>query len=221
MQITHEEAHRLIQFHVDGELKTQQRNLLNTHLVECAACQQYAETIEKMESVLRPMLHRNWDREPLPLSIGMLMVRDRSRGLERIAVATRIAALAVVFLAFFAGVWNFTISPQRTPTPFLQSFPLIPTPSTSTTTAGTETGFENCTLASYVIKKKDTLASIASRFAVPAQQIRQINSMPNESLIPGQVLSIPICSSTPANPTASHTTTFTPVLYSITTTPGG
>ena len=221
MQITHEEAHRLIQFHVDGELKTPQRNLLSSHLEQCAKCQQYADSIVKMESVLRPMLHRNWDRAPLPLSIGRLMERDQYKAVERVAVATRIAALAFVFLAFFAGVWNFTTSSLQTPTPLLQSVPVIPTPFTSTVTAGTETGFESCTMVSYIIKKHDTLASIASQFAVPAQQIRQVNSMPNESVVTGQVLSIPICSSTPANPTASHTTTFTPVLYSITTTPGG
>jgi hypothetical protein len=221
MQISHEEAHRLIQFHVDGELKTPQSNLLTSHLQECAKCQQYAATIEKMESVLRPLLHRNWDQEPLPLSIGMLMERDKYRASERIVVATRIAALAVVFLAFFASAWNFTRTSRQTPTPLLQNVPVIPTPFTSTMTVGTEIGFENCTMLSYLIQKNDTLASIASQFAVPAQQIRQINAMQNDSVNTGQVLSIPICSSTPANPTASHTTTFTPVLYTIATTPDG
>jgi hypothetical protein len=221
MQISHEEAHRLIQFHVDGELKTPQSYLLTSHLKECAKCQQYAATIEKMESALRPLLHRNWDREPLPLSIGMLMERDKFRAFDSILMATRIAALAVVFLAFFASAWNFTSTSRQTPTPLLQNVPVIPTPFTSTMTVGTEIGFENCTVLSYLIQKNDTLASISSQFAVPAQQIRQINAMQNDSVNAGQVLSIPICSSTPANPTASHTTTFTPVLYTIATTPGG
>jgi hypothetical protein len=221
MQISHEEAHRLIQFHVDGELKTPQSNLLTSHLKECAKCQQYAATIEKMESALRPLLHRNWDRDPLPLSISMLLEKDKYRASDRIVVATRIAALAVVFLAFFASAWNFTSTSRQTPTPLLQNVPVIPTPFTSTMTVGTEIGFENCTVLSYLIQKNDTLASISSQFAVPAQQIRQINAMQNDSVNAGQVLSIPICSSTPANPTASHTTTFTPVLYTIATTPGG
>lgn len=221
MQISHEEAHRLIQFHIDGELKTPQSNLLTSHLRECAKCQQYAATIEKMESVLRPLLHRNWDRDPLPLSISMLLEKDKYRASDRIVVATRIAALAVVFLAFFASAWNFASTSRQTPTPLLQNVPVIPTPFTSTMTVGTEIGFENCTMLSYLIQKNDTLASIASQFAVPAQQIRQMNAMQNDSVNAGQVLSIPICSSTPANPTASHTTTFTPVLYTIATTPDG
>lgn len=221
MQISHEEAHRLIQFHVDGELKTPQRNLLSSHLEECARCQQYADSVVKMESILRPMLRRNWSREPLPLSIGRLMEREKYKVSDRVILATRIAALAVVFLAFFATAWNFTSPSRRTPTPLLQSVPIIPTPFTSTMTAGTETGFANCTMVSYMIQENETLASIASQFAVPPQQIRQINAMPGESVSTGQVLSIPICSSTPANPTASHTTTFTPVLYTITMTPGG
>lgn len=221
MQITHEEAHRLIQFEADGELKLQQRNMLASHLQECSTCQQYADSIETMESILRPMLQRNWNREHHPLPLRMLMARENSSVPERLLMATRIAALAVVFLAFFASAWNFTLSSRRTPTPFLQSVPVIPTPFTSTMTAGTQAGFENCTINIYTVQENDTLASIADRFAIPADHIRQINPVRSETLTTGQVLSIPLCNLTPANPTASHTTTFTPVLYSSTTTPGG
>lgn len=221
MQITHEEAHKLIQFEADGELKLQQRNMLASHLQECATCQQYADSIETMESILRPMLHRIWDQEHRPLPLRMLMAKENSSVSERLLMATRIAALAVAFLAFFAGAWNFTLSSRRTPTPFLQSVPVIPTPFISTMTVGTQTGFENCTMISYAVEDNDTLAGIADQFSVPAEQIRQINPIRGETLTSGQVLSIPLCNLTPANPTASHTTTFTPVLFSSTTTPGG
>jgi hypothetical protein len=221
MQITHEEAHRLIQFDADGELKPQQRNLLASHFQECATCQQYADSIVTMESILRPMLQRNWDQEHRPLPLTTLMAKEKSRGSDRLLMATRIAAMAVAFLAFFASAWNLTLSSRRTPTPFLQSVPVIPTPFTSTMTAGTQTGFENCTVTSYTVQENDTLASIADRFAIPAEHIRQMNPIRSETLTSGQLLSIPLCNLTPANPTASHTTTFTPVLYSSTTTPGG
>jgi hypothetical protein len=174
-----------------------------------------------MESILRPMLQRNWDQEHRPLPLSMLMAKQKSRGSDRLLLATRIAALAVAFVAFFASAWNFTLSSRRTPTPFWQSVPVIPTPLTSTVTAGTQTSFENCMITGYTVQENDTLASIADRFAIPAEQIRQINSIRSETLTSGQLLSIPLCNLTPANPTASHDTTFTPVLYSSTTTPEG
>ena len=220
MHITHEEAHHLIQFHADGALKAQQRHLLITHLEDCAECQQYAASIQRMESMLRPMLRRNWDREPLPLSIGAFTAKGKSTA-ERMLVATRIAALAVVFLAFFFGAWNFTVSSRRTPTPFLQSVPVIPTPFTSTVTAGTEASFANCAMTTYMVEQNDTLAYIASKFSASIDHIMQVNSMQNEIVITGETLIIPVCNFTPTNPAVAHTTTFTPVLYSTTTTPDG
>jgi hypothetical protein len=126
-----------------------------------------------------------------------------------------------VFLAFFFSAWNFTISSRRTPTPYLQNVPAIPTPFTSTMTSGTQAGFENCTATTYIVAKSDTLDTIADRFSVPVEHILQFNSMPNTTVIAGRALNIPICRTTPFNPTASQTTTITPTLYSITTAPGG
>lgn len=217
MQITHEEAHRLIQFDADEGLKTHQKNLLASHLEMCVQCRTYADSIQKMESVLRPMLHRAWDRQPIPLSVGMLTAKEK-RISERMVVATRIAALAVVFLAFFFGAWNSTVSSRRTPTPFLQSVPVIPTPSTFTMTAGTETN-DNCSMYTHVVERNDTLAGIAAQYGVPVEDIIAANAMPNENVVMGAILMIPVCQSTPT--TVAHTTTFTPVLHPITITPGG
>lgn len=220
MQITHEEAHRLIQFNADGVLKVQQRNLLTSHLDGCVECQRYADSIKGVESILRPMLQQQWKHQHLPLSISALTANEKSAS-ERMVLATRIAALAVVFIGFFFGAWNFTVSSKRTPTPFLLNVPAIPTPFTSTVTAGTESSFENCAMMSYVVQQDDTLAGIASRFSVPVDDILHINGVQSESVNTGETLLVPSCNFTPTNPAMAHTTTFTPVLYSTTTTPDG
>lgn len=221
MQITHQEAHRLIQFRADGGLKAQQRNLLASHLQECANCQHYADSLESMETMLRPMLQRNWKRDPLPFPVALLTAKREQRISDRIVAVTRIAAFAVVFLGFFFSAWNFSVSSRHTPTPFLQGIPVIPTPFTSASMAATETDLGNCTMTSYVVEKHDTLAGIAHRFSASTEQILQINSIKNETVVVGQSLNIPVCPSPAANPTASQTITFTPVLSSVTTTPGG
>jgi hypothetical protein len=221
MQITHEEAHRLIQFNSDDGLKTRQKNLLASHLEDCASCRKYAEGLREMESVLRPMLHRNWDRQPFPLSISIALKEGKNRISERMLVATRIAAVGVVFLAFFFSAWNFTGPSRKTPTPFLQSVPLIPTPSTSTMTASTSASFETCTMTSYTIEENDKLADIADRFAVSAEEIVQANSMQNESMLTGQTIVIPMCNSISTIPATTYSTMITPVLHPGTTTPGG
>lgn len=222
MQITHEEAHKLIDFDADEGLRAHQKILLTSHLDVCVQCRSYADSIQKMESVLRPMLHRNWDQQPIPLSIDMLTAKGKLGILsDRFVVATRIAALGVVFLTFFFGAWNFTLTSSRTPTPFLQSVPHIPTPSTSTMTASTEIGLENCTMVTHIVEKNDTLASIAYHFAVPIKDLVQANAMRSETVVSGQKLIVPVCSSTPTNAATAHTTTFTPDVHPITITPGG
>ena len=220
MQIAHEEAHTLIQFNTDGELKTQQKQILVSHLDACAECQQYADSIKGVESILRPMLQRQWSTQHLPLSIGALTAKQNSTS-ERLIVATRIAGFAVVFIGFFFGAWNFTVSSRRTPTPFLPNVPVIPTAFTSTVTAGTESSFKNCGMTSYLVQPGDSVASIAYRFSVPMDDILQVNAMQTEIVSTGETLLIPMCNFTPTNPAIAHTTTFTPVLYSTTTTPDG
>lgn len=220
MQITHQEAHKLIHFSADGALKNQQRQLLASHLQHCVECQRYAEGIAQVESALRPMLRRQWNEKHVPLSIDLLRAKDLASS-ERMLVATRIAAFAVVFVAFFFGAWNFTVFSRRAPAPFRQTVPVIPTPFTSTVTAGTEVSFEDCAMVAYVVQPNDTLAGIADQFSVPIDHILRLNSVQNETVISGDTLIIPSCGSTPTRPPTAHTTTFTPVLYSTTTTPDG
>lgn len=220
MQITHEEAHKLIQFRADGALKLHERHLLASHLETCADCQQYATGIGKVETVLRPLLGRQWNSEHLPLSIELLRRKERSAS-ERMLVASRVAAFAVVFVAFFFGAWNFTVYSHRSPAPFEPGVPLIPTPFTSTVTAGTEVSFKSCAMIPYVVQPNDTLARIAYQFSVPVDQVLQINSMRGTTLITGETLLIPACTSTATNTAAARTTTFTPAHYSTTTTPDG
>jgi LysM repeat protein len=88
-------------------------------------------------------------------------------------------------------------------------------------TANTNTSLENCTSNSYTVEKNDTLASIADRFAISAEDIVESNSLQAETVMIGQILVIPGCASTPTDRATAYTTMITPVLYTGTIAPGG
>ena len=81
MQITHEHARKLIQFRLDGGLRSAEHETLSAHLQDCSECQAYAAEINEVETVLRPMLKRKWSAQPIPLSITSL--RGNSQKTQR------------------------------------------------------------------------------------------------------------------------------------------
>jgi predicted anti-sigma-YlaC factor YlaD len=68
MPITHEEAHKLIQFNADEILKGVEKKLLEAHLDSCESCRIYAGSIQELESTLMPVMQRRWNQHPLPQS---------------------------------------------------------------------------------------------------------------------------------------------------------
>ena len=76
-------------------------------------------------------------------------------------------------------------------------------------------------MTSYIVEENDTVEGIADRFAVSAADILQANSMQNESMLIGQTIVIPVCSSISTLPATSYTTMITPILHPGTITPGG
>ena len=220
MQLTHEDAHRLIQLNMDKALKPQELSLLSDHLQTCAACQTYAHDMQEVEQVLFPVLKRQWDRHPLPLSISALM--ERGSALQpRNILATRTAALGLVVLAFFFGAWQFVLSGSSPSGSLPLIVPLVPTPSTvSTLTMTTST---DCQTMPYSVRENDTLADIAHQFSVSEEEILAVNSLEAVTLSPSMELLIPVCNWTPTGTVhpVTFTTTYTPVREPFTTTPDG
>jgi hypothetical protein len=69
MQITHEEARKLIQFGLDQMLKPQEKNMLQIHLEDCIECRTFFGDLKEVDNLLLPTMLRQWNLQPTPLSI--------------------------------------------------------------------------------------------------------------------------------------------------------
>ena len=219
MQTTHEEAHTWIHLSADGSLNGLQRKMLDSHLASCLECQQYAASISKMESILRPLLQRQWTRQPIPLPVGVILSKSHERAATSMVLATRIAAIGVMFMIFIFSTWQLALSRPSANPPIQPNVPLIPIPSTSTQLAATNTQTESCEQTVYDVQENDTLASIAIKFGVSRAELVRANQMTSETVHTGAKMIVPLCKATPTSGTL--TKTFTPVLNTITSTPGG
>lgn len=218
-QLTHTEAHSLIHLAADGALTIDQQKVLKEHVESCLECRRYAQSIGNVEAFLHQLLQRQWNRQPIPLAIGLLISKSSHKAADEMLFVTRIAALSVVFMLFVFSAWQFTISKSSISAPAQANVPLIPVPSTSTHLTATNTLGQPCEQTTYVVQENDTLASIALRFAVSKAELMQANRMNTEVLNTGMWLTIPSCKPTPTTDTLTRT--FTPVLNTITSTPGG
>jgi hypothetical protein len=219
MQMTHEEAHKLIQFNTDDALNPHEKNELQSHLESCAECQAYANSMRGMESILIPLLQKKWNKQPIPLSIPTVMAKRDVRISQRMFLATRIAAIGMICVTFVFSIWQLTLSNQPTPGPILVSVPPVPTPSTQfISTTGT---LDTCEYRLYIVKENDTLENIADLFSISKAEILAINNMKTETLNATVEILIPVCTSTPTGTVNAFTTTYTPSISPITSTPGG
>src|SRR6266498_4252643 len=127
MQITHEEARRLIQFSLDQMLKPQEKNRLQIHLEACMECRTFFDDIKEVEHLLLPTMLRQWNRQPIPLSIEVITKR-KSQLHSSIILATRTAIISIVFAAFVFSAWQFTQSGKQTSNPLPIGVLPVPTP---------------------------------------------------------------------------------------------
>jgi LysM repeat protein len=221
MQITHEEAHKLIQFNVDEALDAQQKSTLFAHLKDCIECRAYAEGIQEIESILLPVMKRRWNISPIPLSIQAILARKTSRAQANIILATRTAAIGVVFLALMFSAWQFALSGGQVSSPLpVGSILPVPTPSAQSTSTKSMSP-NNCGEVRYVVRESDTLESIAHRFLVSKEVIVVANRLKTEAIHPAMELIIPICGSTPVGTVTLFSTTYTPSISPVASTPSG
>ncbi len=219
MQITHQEAHRLIQFDTDSALKTHEKNDLLAHLDACEECKNYAESIKGIGSLLRPFLQRNWNQQPIPLSLAAVTGKRNQSRTAVTFLATRIAIISIICISFVFSVWQFTVSTPSASDVSLLTIPPMPTPSTRLVSMTSTSS--NCVGTSYLVTENDSLESISAKFAVSQQDILTINRLTSEALKAGVQIIVPSCTSTPTGTVNAQTTTYTPSSGPITSTPGG
>lgn len=221
MQITHEEARRWIHMSLDEILEAPQKAILESHLASCAECKNYANSIQNMEAILLPLLQKQWTQRPIPLSVGMLISSRNHNFPNSLLLATRIAAVGVMFVVFMISAWQFVLPKANVNASIPASIQPIPIPSSATELVSTSTQTKTCEELSYIVQRNDTLTSIAAMFSISAEEIRLRNNMKSEVVSSGSKLIIPTCNFTPTGTMNTSTTTFTPILRTITSTPGG
>lgn len=221
MQITHDKARKLIQLNADEALSGQEMSRLSAHLGECLECRIYAEELKEVESILAPLMKRQWSLQSIPYPVVILPVRKNIKAWMSTLLTTRKAAIGVVLLAFVFSAWQFALSDRQGSNPLPIGILPVPTPSTqSTSTMSTS---QSCEEMHYVVREGDTLEDIAQHFAVPKEEITALNHMKAETIHAGMELILPLCSFTPTSTIHPTTlsTSYTPSTRPITSTPGG
>jgi predicted anti-sigma-YlaC factor YlaD len=219
MQITHEEARRLIHFKADSHLNASNEENLSAHLGSCKECQRYFETLKETESTLKQTMRKRWNLRPLPLHMDVLYAKAHSNSSASIFLTTRTTIIGIAFVMFAFITWQSMSSNRAAIQAPLGTMPImIPTPATQHTS--TNTLESDCVEVRYAIQPGDTLEGIASQFAVSKETIITANHLTGERLDQARELVIPICGSTPTSTTHPPALTITPRFDVISTTPG-
>ncbi len=218
MQISHSEAHRLIQYNLDQALDPEKHKALFAHLQDCVDCRRYANGMREVEKQLRQVMTKQWNHTPLPLSIDSVKTQFNlpARTHSRFQLRTALVSMVLVGFSFF--IWQLTSalyhSSGQTPSTILP----IPTPSTHLSTASLAS--PACEWMLYTVKAQDTLDTIAFQNSVSKQDIMNFNSMDSELITESMEIKIPQCHVTPTMTAHLPTTTLTPNLELTIDTPG-
>src|SRR4030095_6096941 len=177
MQITHEEAHKLIHFKADQALNSDSLNLLNAHLKDCVECAEYNCAFQGMEKSLKATMHKHWYVQPKPLSLDVLQgkLKSNSRSNNYLTIRRALAGIAVMAFVFVA--WQFTLSGRSLPNPAIY-VAQIPTPSLTGTS--TQSDVDNCKKFEYEVRQNDTLESLALQFSTSKLEIMNLNNLLSE-----------------------------------------
>ena len=220
MQISHEEARTLIQFNADEALDANRKGVLRSHLDDCAECRSHADRIKETEAALRNVISKNWGMRPVPLSINAKKELKSNQGSTGMILATRTMMIGIAFTMFVIAAWQLMQVTRGTPGQSPLGILPVPTPSTQFT--ATTIKVQNCEEVRYRVRENDTLESIADHFSTSKEVIMSANSMETETINTTMELNIPLCDTTPTGTVHAPTltTTHTPEIDVITTTPG-
>jgi hypothetical protein len=219
MQLTHQEARHLIQARADQTLDVYKKEVLNAHLRSCMECADYANEIQETVTTLRTTLQKHWNVHPAPLPLRDLKVKVISYPRLFDILAIRSALLGVTMVFFLFVLWQFTSTNYGTQNSITVGVPAIPTPSLLLTS--TQSNFAHCQMIRYDVSQDDTFASLARRYSISEEVIRELNHMQPDMITLPTMLILPLCELTPTStthPPASITNT--PPLELISYTPG-
>src|SRR5574338_254319 len=123
-------AMQLIEFEADHALHGAEKKILNEHLKDCVECQAYAQQLNKLENILKNVMHKQWDLRPAPLSVAALIGINHSKKSSSALLLTRTALISIAFVAFVVIGWQFTAA---SPTAIYGTqFEVLPNPTPST-----------------------------------------------------------------------------------------
>jgi len=222
MHISHEQARKLIQFSLDGALQASEKATLTAHLQDCSDCKEYVKELSEVEAIVLPLMKKRWSARPAPLSMALLTQKKSSPIHASKLLAIRSTVIGLVFVALFFSAWQFVASGPSSSSPMALVVPLVPTPSVQTAQSIRITA-ENCEMMAYRVQENDTLASIATQFLEPEDEIMKLNQLKTDALHLSMELIIPLCNLTPTgtiHPPTS-TITYTPIIQLTTSTPVG
>jgi hypothetical protein len=204
MQISHAEAHRLIQQSFEDSLPREEENALTVHLQACPECSSYRDELKDLEYILRSTMNKHWG---LTSTLNVDAVAGKVNSQGRLGI--QLAAISLTIMLVVVGAWrliNSNIAPANMTPPQVSP---IPTPSTQMTS--TRTLDSNCEEIAYTVREGDTLAGIAAMFSTPVETILNWNNLQSDLLEAGSEITIPVCftPSATAHP-ATFTVTFSP-----------
>ena len=218
MQITHAEAHRLIQYDLDRTLDPEKQKSLLAHLQECEDCRGYADGMRDIENQLRQVMNKQWNLSPLPLSIDSIKTRiNLPRGAHNL-FQLRTALVSMVLVAFSFFIWQLTSTSYHPSEQIPSTILPVPTPSTQLSTASLAS--PTCEWTLHKVEASDSLESIAFQYSVSKQDIMTFNGMDSELIDESMEIKIPHCNVTPTMTAHWPTRTLTPKLDIFTDTPG-
>lgn len=218
MQITHVEAHRLIQYNLDRALTSEKQKTLLSHLQECDECKTYDDGIHNMENMLCQIMNKQWQYPPLPLLLDSIRPHKGLPKSIHNLFGLRAALISVFLITFSFLVWQLkaNVNDPSGQLPF--SLAPIPTPSIQISTASLES--PKCKWRLHKVDKADTLESIARQYSVSKDEIMAFNDLTSELIYESLELKIPLCNVTPTVTAQMPATTLTPMLEFTADTPG-
>lgn len=218
MQITHMEAHQLIQYNLDRALNSEKQKRLFAHLQECDTCRAYADGMHDMENVLHQVMHKQWNHHPLPLSMDSIRSQNIFPKNAHSLFVLRTALVSIVLVAFSFLIWQLRTTVDNSSEQISLSLAPVPTPSIQLSTASLES--PECSWSLHKVDRMDTLDNIARQYSVSKDEIIIFNKMNSDLIYESMELKIPQCNPTPTVTAHMPTTTLTPILELSIDTPG-
>lgn len=205
--LTHEQARHLLKTSADYPLPRNAAIDLRKHLTDCADCNSYASSLEKMENSIKQAMQNRWSVKHQPIRIAALtQARQRQHPLDSFAAALNNKLVFVPALVLTLFVLFNLITPQAFSSSFgdlsLQT-PLAAQHTPTATQQPTQTQIPQspaCQKIFYIAQDGDTLESIASKFGTTSAALQSLNG--GLEIKTGQTIAVMFC-----NPGSENTTT--------------